>query len=410
MDEAAAHPVLYQVPFTVRDEPLDGGDAALIGAVGGGASRRRFLYDGPHDPAFASALLEAITQGEELAGADARARGRPARSVGVGATRSRPLGAEQSNTSIVYEPARPDGMDDSGRPLSPVICKVFRTLHHGDNPDVELESALAAAGSRHVPAAIGSLSAEWPDVGRGDGRAGGHAAFAQEFVHGSVDGWTMALREARAGRGFAMHAAALGGATAEVHEQLADLFASTPPHPQLVEGITRGWRRRLEIAVAEVPGVEELADAVRSLYALATDGPWPDFQRIHGDFHLGQVLLAPDGRWLLIDFEGEPLRPMSERSRPDVAARDVAGMLRSFDYVAGSLPGVSAAADWAEEAREAFLNAYRTARPSARGRGRLLDAFETDKAIYEAVYEARNRPDWLPIPLTALRRLVARAR
>src|SRR5690606_36675408 len=142
-----------------------------------------------------------------------------------------------------------------------------------------------------------------------------------------------------------------------------DLFASTPPHPQLVEGITRGWRRRLEIAVAEVPGVEELADAVRSLYALATDGPWPDFQRIHGDFHLGQVLLAPDGRWLLIDFEGEPLRPMSERSRPDVAARDVAGMLRSFDYVAGSLPGVSAAADWAEEAREAFLNAYRTARP-----------------------------------------------
>lgn len=413
-DEAAARPVLYQVPFTVREEPLDDdGSAALIGTVGGGVTRRRFLYDGPRDPAFAGALLESILRGEELTGSGARAHGSPSRPLRPVATRSHALSGEQSNTSIVYEPAQPGGPDEAADPPEPfprVICKVFRTLHPGGNPDVELESALAAAGSRRVPDAIGSLSAEWPEPGRRGGRAGGHAAFAQEFVDGSEDGWSLALREARAGRDFRERAASLGEATAEVHEQLADLFGSRPPHPRLVEGVLAGWRRRLEIAVAEVPGVEELREAVRELYAAAAEGPWPAFQRIHGDLHLGQALAAPDGRWLLIDFEGEPLRPLSERSLPDVAARDVAGMLRSLDYAAASLPDVAGAPDWAEESRLAFLGGYVAARPAGGGFARLLDAFETDKAVYEAVYEARNRPGWLPIPLAALRRLAERAR
>lgn len=405
MDEAATHPVLYQVPLTIRDEPLPDGSAALIGSLGGGMTPRHFLYDGPRDPAFAEALLGSIVRGDELQGLGARAHGSATRTVRIASARSRALTAEQSNTSIVYESRT--GTDTEG--FAPIICKVFRTLHDGENPDVELESALSAAGSAHVPRAVGSLSAEWPDAGRGHGRAGGHAAFAQEFVGDSEDGWTQALREARAGRDFRARAAALGEATAHVHLQLAELFSSTGPHPARVDAMVEGWHRRLATAIAEVPGVEELAEAVRRIYSAAAIGPWPAFQRIHGDFHLGQALAVADGRWLLIDFEGEPLRPMSERSLPDVPARDIAGMLRSFDYVAASLPEVPGAEEWAEASREAFLGGYAAGRPGAAEYGRLLDAFETDKAIYEAVYEARNRPAWLSIPLAALRRLAARS-
>jgi maltokinase len=129
--------------------------------------------------------------------------------------------------------------------------------------------------------------------------------------------------------------------------------------------------------------------------------PWP----------LGQVVAVPDRGWVLLDFEGEPLRPLRERSRPDLALRDVAGMLRSFDYVAGSFaqshPGASAE-DWARAARTAFLDGYSERAGVDIERFRvLLDAFEIDKALYEAVYEARNRPAWLPIPVTAISRLVA---
>jgi predicted trehalose synthase len=105
------------------------------------------------------------------------------------------------------------------------------------------------------------------------------------------------------------------------------------------------------------------------------------------------------------------MRPMLERSRPDFALRDVAGMLRSFDYVAGSLGSTEKAAAWTSASRRAFLNGYiEESGTDLRAHRELLDAFEVDKAVYEAVYEARNRPDWLPIPLTALRRLAARSR
>jgi predicted trehalose synthase len=144
----------------------------------------------------------------------------------------------------------------------------------------------------------------------------------------------------------------------------------------------------------------------------AAASAWPAQQRIHGDLHLGQVLAVPDGTWAIVDFEGEPLRPMHERRVLDSPLRDVAGMLRSFDYVAGTLEAADPAArdaarTWADSARAAFLGAY----ASAVGRDldpALLDAFELDKALYEAVYEARNRPDWLGIPVTAVRRLASR--
>ncbi|MGO2112600.1 MAG: trehalose biosynthesis protein, partial [Pseudoclavibacter sp.] len=160
------------------------------------------------------------------------------------------------------------------------------------------------------------------------------------------------------------------------------------------------------------------------VYAAAGDAPWPNRQRIHGDFHLGQVLAVPERGWVLLDFEGEPLRPLAERNALDLPARDVAGMLRSFDYVAGALSlaaGRDVVGDWAQRARDAFLLGYVSrvsgseVAANAGGVGaagsagidpRILAAYELDKAVYEAVYEASHRPEWLPIPIAAIERLL----
>lgn len=170
-------------------------------------------------------------------------------------------------------------------------------------------------------------------------------------------------------------------------------------------------RSRLAAAVEAVPSLRDHAAAVEDVFAVAAASPWPDRQRIHGDLHLGQVLSSPGRGWMLIDFEGEPLRPMHERSRLDSPLRDVAGMLRSFDYVGGSLAmqGAAAPAEWTARARTAFERGYATASGrDPREHGAVLDAFELDKALYEAVYESRNRPTWVGIPVGAIRSLVTR--
>lgn len=144
--------------------------------------------------------------------------------------------------------------------------------------------------------------------------------------------------------------------------------------------------------------VHALAERVRLLTGL------PARQRVHGDLHLGQVLRG-DGTWYVLDFEGEPLRPVAERTRPDQPLRDAAGMLRSFDYAAavGKAPDA-----WTRVARDAFWSGYTSAAPALDPglASVLLRTLELDKALYEAVYEARNRPDWLVIPLHGVERLL----
>ena len=174
-----------------------------------------------------------------------------------------------------------------------------------------------------------------------------------------------------------------------------------------VSDFAASWTSRLALATREIPALFEHREAIAEIYSKARSGDWPRLQRIHGDFHLGQALLVPERGWVLVDFEGEPLRPMDERDRPDVPLRDVAGMLRSFDYAAGSTPGVSS--EWSASAREAFLDGYvATSGADLEAFLPLLNAFELDKAVYEAVYEARNRPGWLAIPLRGIDQLVAR--
>lgn len=403
MDRSATTPVLYQVPVTERTAPLADGDSALIGTFTNGGETVH-LYDGPHDPAYAEALLRLITGNASALSEGADATGLAFADVGISAiTAARVLRGEQSNTSIIYQVTTKDG------PLR-VICKVFRALHHGENPDVVLQSALAAAGSESVPHSIGCVVGEWDDVGQPEGRARGHLAFAQEFMAGAEDAWRVALRASENGVDFTKEAHDLGVATAEVHRTLAASFGTSPASPGDIAETLGSWKARLQLAIDEVPAIAELRDVIEDLYNTVATLDWPPLQRVHGDYHLGQVLHA-DGHWLIIDFEGEPLRPMIERSRADFALRDVAGMLRSFDYVAGSLGSTEQAAAWTSASRRAFLSGYiEESGTDLRAHRELLDAFEMDKAVYEAVYEARNRPDWLPIPLSALRRLAARAR
>ncbi len=397
-DSSASTPVTYQVPVTGRGTIPRGWGPHLIGRVGD-----RYLFDGPRDPAFARALVRLIAREEHVEGSDAAADGRFLdRPMPTGTGGSRVLSGEQSNTSVVVE-------GDAGAPAA--IVKVFRTLQDGENPDVVLQSALSAAGSPFVPPCLGSVAASWPDEDASSGRASGHLAFAQEFLPGVEDAWRVALDAARSARGFDGEARTLGVATARVHESLASILPTRPATLGDAVATASSWHSRLAAAIAEVPGIAELRPAIEDAYDEAREASWPALQRIHGDYHLGQVLSVPGRGWMLVDFEGEPLRPMAERSRPDLALRDVAGMLRSFDYAAGSVRLESGldAEDWARAARGAFLDGYAEAagaRPEEHGA--LLAALELDKAVYEAIYEARNRPSWLPIPVAAIRRLAAR--
>ena len=413
-DTADPAVTIYQVPLTYRAAKLDDAPHALVGAAEHSTLGHRYVYDGCHDPVFAAALLDAVTHEATVtadAGADAGwAVGHRQPGATVGTVRSaRVLRGEQSNTSIIIETAGRDGQN--GKPL---IAKVFRVLHDGLNPDVVIQSALAEAGSTLVPLPVGALSGRWPDPRSEAGVATGHLAFVQEFLPGVEDAWRVALRAVADGVDFSERARALGRATAEVHLSLASALPVSDPSPQLVDATIASFESRLASAVAEVPSLAEHEPGIRRLYAAAREASWPALQRIHGDYHLGQVLDVPGRGWVLLDFEGEPMRPLAERSLPDLALRDVAGMLRSFDYAAGSWeqshPGRSAA-PWASSARTAFLEGYaQAAGRDPRADAELLSALEVDKALYEVVYEARNRPTWLGIPTTAITRLLSARR
>lgn len=400
-DEGALPVVLYQLPVVSRaTETVDAPPDHIIGSPEPGTT----FIDGPHDPAYTRALYGLVTSGGRGEGPRTAATGHPGHRLrDTEAPRATVMSGEQSNTSLIY---RSHGM--------PVICKIYRQLHAGLNPDIELPTALAESGSVHVPRAVGWVEGTWPDLATAQGTVTGSLASAQEFLPDVEDAWRVALLAAARGDDFRGPARALGAATAEVHVSLAELFPTRETSPADREATVESWSRRLAIAIAEVPEIADRRDAIQGVYERAAHAPWPDQQRIHGDYHLGQVLHVPGRGWVLLDFEGEPLRPMAERTRADLALRDVAGMLRSFDYVAGSIrlddPDRSQEArEWARAARDAFLEGYDMASGTDLDtEGAVLAALELDKAVYEAIYEARNRPTWVTIPLRAISRLVER--
>jgi len=443
---------LYQLPITERTSPLPGGESALIATRSAGPesvditpaatnsvgeagaaefgtahSRRRFVYDAPHDPVYAEALLRLMLRGEASpvamnARADAFGQSEPGTSAHA-VLASRVLRGEQSNTSIIYEV-----VDALGRAATPIICKLFRALHPGENPDVAVQTALARAGSRLIPQPIGSVSGHWaaaeppiaspvPSARPLQSRAQtvqGHLAFAQEFLPGVEDAWRTALTAARNGVDFSAQARSLGVATAHVHFDLARVMPCMEATSEVRAAAIAGMRQRYRAAVGEVAELAELSAAAERIFDRAETAEWPALQRIHGDYHLGQVLNVPGRGWALVDFEGEPLKPLSERVRPDVPLRDVAGMLRSFAYAASTIAmnfpehDPAAIARWGGECRSAFLEGYACASgQDLQAQVALLDAFELDKAVYETVYETRNRPTWLAIPLAAVRTMTS---
>jgi len=220
------------------------------------------------------------------------------------------------------------------------------------------------------------------------------------------------------GGDFAAEAERLGTATAQVHALMAQSLPRRLAGPDESKATAQQLHERLDAALAVVPELAPHAGALHATYDEVAARTEPvAVQRVHGDYHLGQVLRTQDG-WVLLDFEGEPARPLSERTALMSPLRDVAGMLRSFDYAARHLladrPGdgqlAYRAKEWADRNREAFCDGYaRAAGNDPRDEPVLLRAFELDKAVYEVVYEARNRPSWLAIPLGSIARLVKAA-
>ncbi|MFD8813643.1 maltokinase [Streptomyces sp. NPDC059627] len=357
---------------------------ALIGHVTDGPLAGQTVYDALYDPRPAEVLLEALRSRARIGGL--RFERDPGREIRDGLV-ARLLTAEQSNSSVVYGDT--------------FILKLLRRVVPGVNPDLEIPLALAREGCARVPAPTAWLRAE----------LGGEPyvlAVLQPFVRGATDGWELALRELAKGEDFAAEARALGRATAEVHTALARALPTvTLGHSQL-EPMVAGMTERLTAAVQAVPALRPYEEGLRSAYTaladLAAEGRTWTAQRVHGDLHLGQCLRAPSGEWSLIDFEGEPARPLAERRMPQPPVRDIAGMLRSFDYAAHSV--TPAAPGWARLCRAAYCSGYaEITGVDPRTDPVLLRAHETDKAVYEVVYEARHRPDWLPVPLSAVHRL-----
>ena len=329
--------------------------------------------------------------------------------------RPRLMSAEQSNSSVVVGDRH--------------IMKVLRRLEPGTHPDVEITRGLTQAGFVNVPAQHGSCEL------RAAGREPTALAVIADFVAGGREGWELATQEASAvaagepADGMGDKLADLGIAIARMHAALARCFG----HRQATVSDLAGWAdamrgqldRVLTLAADQAPDATaevldraaQLQDAVADIRALDDGGP---VVRIHGDLHLGQVLLDAGGSWQLLDFEGEPARPLAERREPSSPLRDVAGMLRSFDYAAaagalargGDVHPLSAElAAWRDQARRHLLFAYlREARdllPHPGTTQTLLAAFELDKAIYELGYELANRPTWVPIPASGIVRVLS---
>ncbi len=428
----------YQVPLAGYDDIEDRIGHAYVGTVESDG-RVRHLYDAVHDRDAMALWLDGFIAAENDGTAEIgglRFRRVPGGNALDPGLRSSPMTGEQSNSSARF--------DDTA------MMKIFRKVSPGVNPDIEIHDELTRGKSEYVAELYGWVEATV------DGQVW-HLAMLQEFLRTATDGFELAMASVRtlladleqdaddSGGDFGGEAARLGEALAAVHAMLRERFPAERSGADTTTELARAMTERLDRALRVAPEIEPFAERLRAAYAAvgALDGL--DVQRVHGDLHLGQTLRTSRG-WRIVDFEGEPGRPFDERALPDSPWRDVAGMLRSFDYAPGVVEMSLAdtgrtpddeeqalrtdrARDWSDRARRHFVDGYVSALRAAdhtadaeaaapgeadapaedaaiaEARRVLLAAYVADKAVYEVIYEKRNRPAWIGIPLSALARL-----
>ncbi|WP_089102086.1 maltokinase N-terminal cap-like domain-containing protein [Streptomyces hyaluromycini] len=415
--DGEAGPLRCQLLLGLRPELPDRLAPAAIATVPAGPWQGWRVYDALADGTLLALLLRTLAGGGAPQGPRLERSSRYPLPVGLV---PRPLQVEQSNTSVAYGDR--------------VLLKIFRRPEPAPHTEVEALRALTRQECARTPHLYGAVHSDAP------GAEGLVLGLVEEFLPDARDGWEEALWQATdsvagrgsAGGGFTADASALGRAVADVHGALGEAFGRTRLTVADVAEEAARMTMRLKEAAEEVPALARYTARLGALFddcaRVAGRGCPLYVQRTHGDLHLGQALRAHDG-WRIVDFEGEPARSAAERARPQPVLKDVAGMLRSFDYAARTgLTAVEAgepaetspavrlrrrrrASAWAVRNRRAFVAGYAAAgHEDPDCHPVLLRAFEADKAVYEAVYESRLRPDRLPVPLAAVHRLAGAAR
>jgi maltokinase len=393
---------LYHLPLGFR--PADEGWTGSVIAETDGWT----AYDAIADPELARRMIELMRTESTLDTGEATITFRATGELPEEVDDVRPMGAEQSNSSLVFDER--------------LALKLYRRIEAGTNPELEVLRFLTERGFEHTAALEGYVAYEGRPLES-------TLALLQEFVPSHGDGWKLALDALESGdtERLPQRARRLGDVTALLHNALGSdpsdpHFAPEEPSTESLALLSASIDEEIEQVFTSLPDIsalehvrgrgEEVRDHLRLLTHIGNVGR---IIRTHGDYHLGQALWTNEDEWLILDFEGEPARSVPERRRKRSPLRDVAGMLRSFAYVASAAKiqrGVDPPDGWEERCRNEFLDGYLdTIEPGLLPAGRdqverLLTVFELEKAVYELRYELHNRPDWVEIPVAGILRML----